>query len=110
MRKDVILNQDKKHTNKCELRNFEAVAIRKYVSIQILSKHKEFCSQNGKCSKCDFFVRDTLSMKRHMRDQHEIMSSSTSPPLKRKKKVMEEEKDIETDLTEDQGLKDLSVS
>ena len=34
-------------------------------------------------------VKGRINMKRHMRDQHEVMSVSTSPPTKRKKRSID---------------------
>ena len=43
-----------------------------------------------KCSKCGFNSNDRMVLRRHNRDQHEVMTNSTSPPLKRKKRLYEE--------------------
>ena len=43
-----------------------------------------------KCSKCGFNSNDRMVLRRHNRDQHEGMTNSTSPPLKRKKRLYEE--------------------
>jgi hypothetical protein len=77
----------KKYSNECDICGFVATATRRYVAIRMLSKHKEACFRFTKCVECDFSAKDSEGMKRHMRDQHEVMSSSTSPPLKRKKKT-----------------------
>ena len=87
--KNDLENDDagKKYSNECDICGFLATATRRYVAIQMLSKHKESCFKIAKCVECDFSAKDSVVMKRHMRDQHDIMSSSTSPPLKRKKKT-----------------------
>ena len=54
---------------------------------------------------------DSMALRKHMRDRHETMSSSTSPPLKRKRK-MHEEKDVDSEPmdVEDIIVDDLSSS
>ena len=102
-------NKEKKYINVCELCGFEAVATRRYNAIRQLSKHKETC-QNGACIKCDFHVKDKITLKRHMRDQHEVVTCSTSPPLKRKRRSKLIEDKVQIMDVEEDNLVDLSVS
>ena len=56
----------------------------------MITKHTDICCKKGKCEEFDFRPKDRIDMKRHMRDMHEVMSSSTSPPLKRNRKIKEQ--------------------
>ena len=91
------------------------MANRKYVSLQMIKKHKETCMERT-CNLCDFIPKDMQQLKRHRRDEHGFISGSTSPPLKKKKnqagsKDVEEpmnignESDNEEDKVENLSLK-----
>ena len=70
-----------------------------------MRKHNDEC-HTKKCTDCVFKARNKQEMKRHMRDQHDIITGSTSPPLKRKRKTLLEEDetnenmDIDSDVDE----------
>ena len=72
-------------------------------------KHKEIIhnslqKQITKCVKCDFGARDSMIMRRHMRDVHEAGSISTSPPSKKKRNSPVEEEKVETFEMEDERI------
>ena len=102
-----------KYRNKCEFCDFCIEGNRKYELIQLFLKHKESCflnkvkrtARNRKCSDCDFEGKDETNMKRHKRDQHEILTVSTSPPPKKKKNAqitdIDEEMEMEIDAKDD---------
>jgi hypothetical protein len=106
----------KKYTNKCNFCDFKAIADKRYTAIQSITKHKDICCKKVKCEECDFRPKDRIDMKRHMRDIHEVMSSSTSPPLTRKRKIKEQpssdfvQSAFEPMDVEEHGLEDLSLS
>ena len=90
---------------------------KRYIALQSLKKHKESCcgskmikSSNAKqCCKCDFKVKEFLQMKRHMRDVHDVITGSTSPPPKRKRKISDEFKNLNEPMdTEVDNVKDIS--
>ena len=72
----------------------------------MLKHKKDTCTKQSsaelKCDKCDFKANSRLSLKRHMRDIHDISTASTSPPPKRKRKtpaqakIEAEEMEVET--------------
>ena len=97
---------DEKYEKKCETCNFIVRASRKYGAMQILQKHKETCKS---CPECKFTGRDNKTISIHLRDQHGMFSESTSPPLKRKKK-MEEITVSEEEPMDIEDVKDLSTS
>ena len=104
-------NEDeRKYICKCEFCAFEALSSKRYLAIQMLTKHKETC-KTSKCVKCDFCVTDKNIMKRHMRDKHDVMSCSTSPPPKKKKDEVEEKEDEPEPMElEEECFVDLSKS
>ena len=104
-------NEDeRKYICKCEFCAFEALSSKRYLAIQMLTKHKETC-KTSKCVKCDFCVTDKNIMKRHMRDKHDVMSCSTSPPPKKKKDEVEEKEDKPAPMeAEEECFVDLSKS
>ena len=89
--------QEKEYLNKCENCSYVVNATKRYIALQQLRKHKESCCKNkindsgclksSKCDVCDFEDKNSISMRRHMRDQHDIITGSTSPPPKRKRRV-----------------------
>ena len=104
---ETIVGRYKKYKNKCEDCNYCVESDKKYAVVQTMLKHKrEACNkQRGtfvNCDKCDFKAKDSLSMKRHTRDIHDISTASTSPPPKRKRKtaVQTEEEEMEVDNKE----------
>ena len=104
---DTIQGKYKKYKNKCEECNYCVESDKKYAVVQIMLKHKkDTCTKQSsaelKCDKCDFKANSRLSLKRHMRDIHDISTASTSPPPKRKRKtpaqakIEAEEMEVET--------------
>ena len=108
---------EKKYANRCESCDFVVNATKRYVALQQLKKHRESCSnskkkqtggKNSQCDLCEFKDNESMSMRRHMRDQHDIFTGSTSPPPKRKKKVSidgVESMDVEEEEVHDLSLK-----
>ena len=47
---------------------------------------------------CNVEAKDSLSFKKHMRDVHNVSYVSTSPPLKRKRKLPDVNKDDSMDV------------
>ena len=81
----------------------------KYVALQLMLKHKEEC-HSKKCSDCDFIARNKQETKRHMRDDHGVITGSTSPPLKRKRGLIEKEEiEEKMDVENEDDLEDLSL-
>ena len=105
-------NEDKIYSSKCNQCDYEIKTKRKYELIQNGLKHKEVCKKNnnsckkshyrGNCNVCGFVANSEPNIKRHMRDKHDIMSVSTSPPLKKTKVVLEhhDEEKMDIDLKE----------
>ena len=63
-----------------------------------------------RCLKCDFEVKDFMIMKRHMIDVHDVITGSTSPPPKRKRKASTEfNSSNESMETDDASIKDISI-
>ena len=77
--------EEKKYTKMCEACDFKLEANKKYMLLQKLRHHKVSCLSRIQCSNCDIKVKDQQQVKRHMCDEHNLMSGSTSPPLKKKK-------------------------
>ena len=85
----------------CELCDEKFTADFKYKTIQALLTHKKTCtfktSLNAKyrikrdCDECDFKASKEKDMKGHMRDEHLNLSTSISPPPKRKRASVIEE-------------------
>ena len=86
-------HNENKHEKKCGSCNYVAIATRKYAAFQLLQKHKISCKS---CPECELTVKDSVAMRKHLRDQHEILSVSISPPLKRKRKL-ENRKEYESE-------------
>ena len=104
------VNKGKKYINKCDRCEFRVEDTKKYAVLQNLSKHKKSnCENRGNCEQCDFKSKDRLQLKRHMRDEHEQSTASTSPPPKRKRKTPVKGVDSVEDMEiEEEDLKDLS--
>ena len=100
---------EKKYINKCELCAFETVGSKRYIAIRLLAKHKETC-KGMTCAECDFCVMDKIIMKKPTRDQHAISTCSTSPPLRKRKVVVEKDVTPEPMEVEEQSVVDLSES
>ena len=105
---------DRKYSNECDRCDFKVEDNKKYIVAQKLVKHKKTDCDNKivpqfNCVQCDFRAKDSLSLKRHMRDVHESLTASTSPPPKRKRKqsVVKDEEITEMDA-EEESVKDLS--
>ena len=66
-------------------------ADKRYVAVQMMLKYKAICCDKKiskhrrriNCTECEFVVKDSMIMRRHMRDVHEITYISTSPPAKK---------------------------
>ena len=104
------INQ-KTYLSNCNMCGHEIATNRKYVSLQLMNKHKETCAIKL-CTECDFKPNDK-QLQRHRRDEHGILSGSTSPPMKKKRKQSvekseHEEMDIQEDDDEDE-VADLSL-
>ena len=107
----------KTYQKKCEKCEFLVKANKRYTVAQNMIKHKEECHKSTvksykrmNCSKCDFETRESLVMRRHMRDEHEAGTVSTSPPPKKKRKSpVESEENGDTQSMEiEEGIEDLS--
>ena len=78
-------------------------ADKRYVAVQMMLKHKAICCDKKiskhrrriNCTECEFVVKDSMIMRRHIRDVHEITSISTSPPAKNIRKSTVDNSDIE---------------
>ena len=95
MPEDIDENVPKKYSNKCDNCEFEAKAGRKFKVLQILKQHRELCQKIKTCEIGGCEVKDIQNMKKHMRDEHSETTASTSPPLKRKRKLAVNTKTVE---------------
>jgi hypothetical protein len=116
-----VETNEKKYSNRCDVCDFKVEVNRKYELIQIILKHKELCSsrkmkslsKHKTCTVCDFVATNGQHMKRHNRDEHNILNGSTSPPPKKTKvspvniNDISEEMEI-VDNEEEECVKDLS--
>ena len=107
-KEEVETLEEKKYTKVCNSCDFQVEAIRNYISVQRILQHKELCSRRIQCVQCDIKCKDQLEIKRHMRDVHSILTSSTSPPLK-KKKIDKEKVSAKSDISTNDFV-DLSES
>ena len=91
---DEVINvvEEKKYCNECGDCGLKLEAKRRYLVVQLLKKHKESCHGKNNnavfktsCNLCDFKAKESYLLRRHMRDEHNINSGSTSPPQKKKK-------------------------
>ena len=73
-----------KYVDACDYCGDEVSASKKYLSAQMIRKHKETCNTKT-CKECDFIATDKQQLRRHRRDNHGVVSESTSPPKKKKK-------------------------
>ena len=78
-------NGNKKYTKTCQTCGFQIEAEKKYISLQKIEEHRNTCGFNKTCPQCDGKLKDQVDLKKHMRDEHGIMTASTSPPFKKKK-------------------------
>ena len=76
-------NNKKVYAEKCDNCDFSVTASRKYVVLQHMMKHTRDCK--NKCSKCDYVCKDVQGLRRHMRDKHDALIDSISPPTKKSK-------------------------
>ena len=76
---------EKEYCNVCDKCDYKIVANRKYVALQLLKEHTNE-HHIKTCSECNYKAQNLQDMKRHGRDIHGIMTGSTSPPAKRKRK------------------------
>ena len=114
-------NSDEKKENRtyrksCEFCDYEVIEKRKYKVVQQMLEHKNNCYTNkmsGKCNKCEISLKDSNTLKRHMRDVHKSTTDSTSPPPKKKKssaklddtaKTMVENKTDTVEVVEDMDI------
>ena len=83
------IKEEKKYSSKCSQCEIHFEASMKYGLIQHILEHKEDCKPREEvhktCSDCKYEAKNILSLKRHMRDKHDILSVSTSPPPKKHK-------------------------
>ena len=79
------LVEEKKYAKLCNSCDFKVEANRNYISVQKILQHRDICSLKTKCDQCELKFKGNEEMKKHMRDAHQLISSSTSPPLKKKK-------------------------
>ena len=80
------IRKEKKYSGKCRQCDTHIEASRKYGLIQHFLEHKGICKVKTKtCTDCEYEANNALSLKRHMRDKHDVMSLSTSPPPKKTK-------------------------
>ena len=99
---------EKNYSSKCNDCDDQFETKRKYKLIQHVLKHKDGCPkaksfksnnckldhERGSCEVCGFTAKSEQTIKRHLRDKHDVMSVSTSPPPK-KSKVFVEDKSVE---------------
>lgn len=79
------INEEKKYTKMCNTCDFQVEANKNYISVQKILKHRDYCNHRIQCLQCDLKFKDQSKMKKHMRDVHGLMTSSNSPPLKKKR-------------------------
>ena len=99
---------DKKYHSQCTECSYEIETNRKYELIQNSLKHKAECKKvnsdckeshvRGACNVCGFVARSELTIKRHLRDKHDITTVSTSPPQKKTKIIVQESKTEEMEI------------
>ena len=109
---EVKEKSEKKYTNACDRCGFKTDTNRRYISLQQMKEH--LCSnRNIKCKQCGKSIRSSQELKRHTRDQHGILSSSTSPPLKKKRKqtkLSSDNTDSEMEIDEsEKDVKNISI-
>ena len=95
----------KRYRNNCDKCEFVVDATKRYVALQLLKKHKT----TNHCPKCDFSVNNYIILRRHMRDEHDLKTVSTSPPPKKRKpdlEIADEDEPMDTETNDD--VKDLS--
>ena len=79
---------------------------RKYSLIQHSLKHKQTCSsirlkgnkRSNQCKSCDYTSNNEQLLRRHKRDNHDILSASTSPPPKKTKVTQSTRKSVTEDM------------
>ena len=105
--------ESKRYQNNCDKCDFTANTNKRYEAIQLIKKHKvEDCVNrtirlSNKCSNCEFEAINSMLIKRHMRDEHDVKTFSTSPPAKKLRKHKDIEK-MEVDDIEDVDMKTIS--
>ena len=75
----------KKYTKMCNNCDFQVEANKNYISVQKILQHRDQCNYRIPCFQCDKKFKEQLALKRHMRNEHSIISGSISPPCKKKK-------------------------
>ena len=97
----------KEASSKCELCKEIFSSSSKWSSIQEVLKHKKINHPEPiinqyrsiiLCDLCDFNSKNDVDMKRHTRDKHDILTKSTSPQPKKKRR--DEPKDYKTKESE----------
>ena len=69
-----------------------------YISVQKILKQTDLFGQGVRCIQCDLKYKDHHKMKRHLKDTHGMSTSSTSPPLKRKRNKIKKESFTQKDI------------
>ena len=106
---EIVENEAKKYTKICNNCDFQVEACKKYITMQKIREHRNMCSFSVTCLQCDKRLKDQTALKRHMRNEHSVMTCSTSPPLKKKKVNFNldesvEDMEIDKDVNEDEIL------
>ena len=109
----------KLYTHKCKNCEYKSEASKNYIALQIIKKHVETCcpkklkKKTKNCDLCDFAAKDGGEMRRHMRDKHDVMTSSTSPPPKKTKVQDKTSEHIilidDDDDNDDEKVEDISL-
>ena len=107
----------KKYSQVCKDCDFKSEAAKNYTAVRIMLKHSQTCCskkmkknmKNNNCFECDYAALNGQEMKRHMRDQHNLASVSTSPPPK-KTKIQSKEMSGNVNHDNDDTITDLNSS
>ena len=85
----IDFTEEKKYSKICSQCGIILEARRKYELLRHIKRHKEICTVKGNfnksCVDCEYETRNDHNLKRHMRDKHDVLSASTSPPTKKAK-------------------------
>ena len=74
----------------CNTCDFKVEANRNYISVQKILQHRDQCILRITCPQCDKKFKEQITLKRHMRNEHSVISGSTSPPFKKKRTDIKE--------------------
>ena len=106
---DIESKDIKQYSENCQNCGFEVTAEKKYLVCQLLNKHKK--QKHAKsCGECEFKAQSLDELKRHGRDAHGEITSSTSPPAKKKRKCAEVVKEVLEDMETDENVSNLDES